>query len=109
MIDRVRQALRFSILAPSVLLWAAAKPPAQQSSTAHRLQVTRPSPTRGAFHLDSGGSTTFDDSSTADSATLVADAGFDSDGAIIFMMLRVLATQSLSRMEEITLLAVDCF
>ena len=38
----------------------------------------------GAFPLDSGGYTSFNNSSTADSASLVADAGFDSGGAIHF-------------------------
>ena len=74
----------------------------QQSSTAHRLPVTRPSPTAaGSFHLGSGGSTTFNDSSTADSATLVADSGFPTLEPLrfVFMVLRVLATQSLSLME----------
>jgi hypothetical protein len=38
----------------------------------------------GAFPRDSGGYTSFNNSSTADSASLIADAGFDSGGAIHF-------------------------
>ena len=86
MIHRVQLALRFSMPASAGPLIGGEAPGATSfngTSTAGHATITNDGP---GFYLANGGSTTFNDSSTADSAILVANLGYPHSGgaAIVF-------------------------